>query len=228
MRFDILTIFPEQIEQYIRQGVTNIAMKKGLVDIKVHDLRKWSKDNHKSIDDSPFGGGAGMVMMIEPIYEAIKDIKKAIDKDNVKVIITTPRGKILNQNLLTEMSSNVESNYIILCGHYEGIDERVFDNLVDIEISLGDFVLSGGELPALVLVDGITRLIPGVLGNSSSPVDESFSNGLLEYPQYTRPSEFNNWKVPEILLSGNHSEIEKWRNNESKRITKDRRPDLVK
>ncbi len=227
MTFDILTIFPDQISQYIQQGVTNIAMKKGLVDIKVHDLRKWSKDNHKSVDDSPFGGGAGMVMMVGPIYEAIKAIKKEIG-DDAKVVITTPRGKTLNQKLLTELSTKSDAHYIILCGHYEGIDERVFDNLIDIEISLGDFVLSGGELPALVIMDGIIRLIPDVLGNSNSPVEESFSNGLLEYPQYTRPSNFNDWHVPEILLSGNHSEIEKWRKKESERITKEKRPDLVK
>lgn len=212
MKFDIITIFPTVVEEYIKVGVVGIAKEKGLVEINVHNLRDWTTDNHKTVDDTPCGGGPGMIMKVEPIYRAIQDLKK----ENTIVAITTPKGKKLVQKELQNFSVNPDLHMIILCGRYEGFDQRIHDNLVDYEFSIGDYVLSGGELASLVLVDGITRLIPGVLGNNESLNDESFNDGnTLDYPQYTRPIEFNGWKVPEILLSGNHEEIKKWR--ESKR-----------
>lgn len=222
MKFDIVTIFPKQIETFVSEGVFRIAKEKGAVEIEVHDLRKWTKDAHKTVDDTPFGGGAGMVMKIEPIYEAIKELKK----EGTKVIITTPRGEKLSQSMLKKLSTDYD-HYIIICGHYEGIDERVHENLADIEISIGDFVLSGGELPSLVLMDGIVRLLDGVLGNANSLSEESFEEGL-EYPQYTKPANFMGWEVPEVLLSGHHGKIEEWRKAKSLQETKKRRPDIVK
>ena len=214
MKFDIITIFPEIIEEYISKGIVGIAKEKGLVEINVHNLRDWTTDAHKTVDDTPCGGGPGMIMKIEPIYRAIQDLRK----ENTIVAITTPRGKRLIQRDLKEFSINKDLHMIILCGRYEGFDERIYENLVDYEFSIGDYVLSGGELASLVLVDGITRLIPGVLGNEVSLDEESFNDGsTLEYPQYTRPIEFNGWKVPDVLLSGNHEEIKKWR--QSKKVS---------
>ena len=200
MKIDIITIFPNQILEYIKEGIFRISKEKNLVDIHVHNLRDWTDDVHRSVDDKPFGGGAGMVMKIEPIYKAIQKLKK----ENTKVIYFSPRGKVLNQKYLENFDKSKSSHYIIICGHYEGIDQRIIDNYVDIELSIGDYVLSGGELPTLVFLDGVIRLIDGVLGNESSSKDESFSNSLLEYPQYTRPEEFMGMKVPEVLLSGHH------------------------
>jgi tRNA (guanine37-N1)-methyltransferase len=208
MKFDIITIFPEVVEEYINKGIVSIAREKGLVEICVHNLRDWTSDNHKTVDDTPCGGGPGMILKIEPIYRAIQDLKK----ENTIVAITTPKGKKLVQKDLKEFSLNSDLHMIILCGRYEGFDQRIHDNLVDYEFSIGDYVLSGGELASLVLVDGITRLLPGVLGNEHSLNEESFNDGsTLDYPQYTRPIEFNGWKVPDVLVSGNHQEINKWR-----------------
>lgn len=223
MKFDIITIFPDQVTHFMEYGIFRIAKENKSVEITVHDLRKWTKDKHQSVDDRPYGGGAGMVLKIEPIYKAINEIKT----ENSQVIALVPHGEVLKQPLLKQMASTHDAHYIILCGHYEGFDQRILENLVDIEISLGDFVLSGGELPTLTLMDGIIRLIPGVLGNDMSASDESFENNILEYPHYTRPEEFMNWKVPEELLSGNHQEIEKWRKEKALKITKERRPDLL-
>lgn len=210
MKFDIITIFPNIVEEYIKTGMVGIAKEKGLVEINVHNLRDWTTDNHKSVDDTPCGGGAGMIMKLEPIYKAIQDLKK----ENTIVAITTPKGKKLIQKELKDFSLKQDLHMIILCGRYEGFDQRIHDHLVDYEFSIGDYVLSGGELAALVLVDGITRLIPGVLGNEESLSEESFNDGeTLDYPQYTRPIEFNGWKVPEVLLTGNHTEIKKWRDS---------------
>ncbi|HQA99349.1 MAG TPA: tRNA (guanosine(37)-N1)-methyltransferase TrmD [Candidatus Dojkabacteria bacterium] len=206
-KFDIITIFPKTIEEYINTGIVRIAREKGLVEINVHDLRKWTTDKHKTVDDTPYGGGPGMIMKIEPIYKAIKELKK----ENTLVAITTPKGEQLKQKKLVEFSKEKDLHMIILCGRYEGFDQRIHDYLVDYEFSVGEYVLSGGELPALVLVDGITRLISGVLGNESSLEEETFNEDFLEYPQYTKPEIFNGWSVPKVLLSGNHKEIEKFR-----------------
>lgn len=206
-KFDIITIFPNTIEEYINTGIVRIAREKGLVEINVHDLRKWTTDKHKTVDDTPYGGGPGMIMKVEPIYNAIKELKK----ENTIVAITTPKGEQLKQKKLVEFSKEKDLHMIILCGRYEGFDQRIHDYLVDYEFSVGEYVLSGGELPALVLVDGITRLISGVLGNESSLEEETFNEDFLEYPQYTKPEIFNGWSVPKVLLSGNHKEIEKFR-----------------
>jgi tRNA (guanine37-N1)-methyltransferase len=174
------------------------------------------------VDDTPYGGGPGMVFMVEPIYNALRELRR----DNSIVFLTSPKGERLTQKKLVELSEDLDSHYIILCGHYEGFDQRIHDYLVDYEFSIGDYILSGGELPALVLVDGITRLIPGVLGNEQSLDSESFTGDILDYPQYTKPSEFNNWKVPEVLLSGNHKDIKEWREKQSRMDTKKKRPDM--
>lgn len=220
MKFDIITIFPKVVQEYINTGILRIAQEKGLVEINVHDLRDWANDKHRTVDDTPYGGGPGMVMKVEPIFNALKDLKK----ENTKVLITTPKGEKLTQNKLEEFSKQEDIHYIILCGRYEGFDQRVHDHLVDYGFSIGDYVLSGGELPAMVLVDGITRLIPGVLGNEGSLESESFNNDMLDFPQYTKPEEFNNWKIPDVLKSGNHGEIKKWR--ESKKVTSSNQSDL--
>ena len=213
-KFDIITIFPKTIEEYINTGIVRIAREKGLVEINVYDLRKWTTDKHKTVDDTPYGGGPGMIMKVEPIYNAIKELKK----ENTIVAITTPKGEQLKQKKLVEFSKEKDLHMIILCGRYEGFDQRIHDNLVDYEFSTGEYVLSGGELPALVLVDGITRLIPGVLGNESSLDVETFNDNSLEYPQYTKPEEFNGCRVPDVLLSGNHKEIENFRKKELKMV----------
>lgn len=222
MQFDILTIFPEQIKSFISEGIYRISQDKGHK-IQVHNLRDWTTDAHKSVDDRPFGGGAGMLMKIEPIFNALKDIKV----QNSKVILTTPVGKKLNQKMVVDLAQAKVEQYVIIAGHYEGFDFRIHEHLVDFEISIGDFVLSGGELPALIIVDSMLRRLPGVLGNDESVVSESFEGGILEYPQYTRPADFNGWKVPEVLQNGNHAEIEKWRVEQAKELTKKRRSDLT-
>jgi tRNA (guanine37-N1)-methyltransferase len=224
MKIDIITIFPKQVSTFLEEGLFRIAQSKKLLEIKVHNLRDWTDDNHHTVDDTPFGGGAGMVMKAEPIFKAVESLK---GKDS-KVIVTTPRGEKLVQKTLKKFADKGNAHYIIICGHYEGIDERVHEHLVDHEVSVGDYVLSGGELPALVLVDGIVRLLPGVLGNEDSLSDESFNDGHLEYPQYTRPADFRGMRVPEILLSGDHGKIKEWRKNKSVAITKEKGSDLVK
>ncbi len=224
IKFDLITIFPDSLQAYLDSSILKKAQEKGLVEIKVHNLRDWSNSKHKTVDDTPYGGGPGMVFMVEPIFNALCELRK----ENTKVFITSPKGKKLEQSTLVELSNDKNAHYIILCGHYEGFDQRVHDYLVDYEFSIGDYVLSGGELPALVLVDGVTRLIPGVLGNEQSLDVESFTNDVLDYPQYTKPSEFNGWQVPEVLLSGNHKEIQKWREENSILETKNKRPDLNK
>ena len=211
IKFDIITIFPNIVEEYINTGIVGTAKGKGIVEINVHDLRKWTTDNHKTVDDTPCGGGPGMVLKIEPIYAAIQELKQ---KDTI-VAITTPKGRKLEQKDLKNFSEKKDLHMIILCGRYEGFDQRIHEHLVDYEFSIGDYVLSGGELASLVLVDGVTRLLPGALGNEESLVDESFNDGTtLDYPQYTRPIEFNGWKVPEVLLSGDHEKIKKWRESQ--------------
>lgn len=211
MKIDIITIFPNQVESFISEGIFRIASEKGN-EINVHDLRKWTTDKHKTVDDRPFGGGPGMVMKIGPIFKALKEIKK---KDSF-VVLTSPRGKKLSPKLAKTLSN--KKSLVVICGHYEGVDERVNENLVDESISIGDYVLSGGELPALVIIDAILRQIPDVLGNPDSLKEESFEPGIdFEYPQYTRPESFKGWDVPKILLSGDHSKIKKWRESFNKR-----------
>jgi len=207
IHFDIVTIFPEVISAYTNSSIVKRAQEKDLIKIDVHNLRDWATDKHKTVDDTPYGGGPGMVMKVEPIYNCLKDLKK----ENSIVMLTTPKGEKLVQSKLRELSSKENAHYIILCGHYEGFDQRIHDYLVDYEFSIGDYVLSGGELPALVLVDGITRLIPNVLGNEKSLISETFNTDSPDYPQYTKPENFEGWKVPDILLSGNHQKIEQWR-----------------
>ena len=220
MKFDILTLFPEMFTP-LKESIIGRAVEKNLIDIQLINIRDFSKDKHKKVDDTPYGGGAGMVMRPDVVYDAYTSIKD----ENAKVIYMSPKGKLLNQEKVKELSK--EKHLIIICGHYEGIDQRVLDEIVDEEISIGDYVLTGGELPAMVLVDSASRYVEGVL-NEESTSEESFSNGLLEYPQYTRPEEFRGQKVPEVLISGHHENIKKWREEQSIKITKKNRPDLLK
>jgi len=225
MRIDIITIFPKMFEPVLNESIIKRAKEAGKVKIYIHDLRDFTADKHRKVDDRPFGGGSGMVMRSEPIFAAAEDIKSKIKNQKSKIILLCPQGKKLTQAECKRFSK--ERNLILICGHYEGIDERVREFLVDEEISIGDYVLTGGELPAMVLVDSIVRLIPGVLGDKNSLNFESFEGNLLEYPQYTRPAEFRDMGVPQILLSGDHKKIESWRGKEALKKTKQRRPDLL-
>jgi len=220
MKFDILTLFPEMFEG-IKQSIIGKAIEKELIEINLVNIRDFSKDKHKKVDDTPYGGGAGMVMRPDVVYDAYQSAKT----DNAKVIYLSPKGKTLNQEKVKELAK--ENHIILLCGHYEGIDQRVLDEIVDEEISIGDYVLTGGEIPAMVLIDSVSRYVEGVI-TSESVEEESFSNGLLEYSQYTRPEIFLDKKVPEILLSGHHGNIKKWREEEALKITRSKRPDLLK
>ena len=221
MQFDVLTLFPEMFSS-LNKSIIGRAKKNEQINIKLINIRDFSEDKHNKVDDTPYGGGAGMVIKPDVVYRAYKSLE---NKENAKVIYMSPQGKTLNQKKVVELSK--ESHLIILCGHYEGIDQRVLDKIVDEEISIGDYVLTGGELPAMVLIDSVSRYVEGVL-NKNSVEEESFSKGMLEYPQYTRPEEFEEIKVPEVLLSGNHGEIEKWRKEKQIEITKKKRPDLLK
>jgi tRNA (guanine37-N1)-methyltransferase len=223
--FDIITIFPEIFHAYLGEGILKKAIQKELIDAKVYNLRDFTTDKHRSVDDYPYGGGPGMVMKIEPIYNAVRTIKT--DGQERVVIMLSPQGRIYNQKM-AETLSKEKRRLLFICGRYEGIDERVRESLVDEEISIGDYVLTGGELPALVIIDSIARLIPGVLGDMDSAKDESFTLGVLDYPHYTRPPDFMGMRVPDILLSGNHKEIWRWRRRESLKRTLQRRPDLFK
>ena len=220
MRIDVLTLFPKMFDAVLGESILKRSQEKKIVEIKVHNLRDWTEDAHRSADDKPFGGGAGMVMKIEPVSRALEELK-----GKSKVILLTPQGKPLDQKLVKNLAKS--DRLILICGHYEGVDERVRD-LVDEEISIGDYVLTCGELPAMVLIDSIVRLIPGVLGDDESVKSESFESGMLEYPQYTRPAEFEGRKVPEVLLSGDHKKIEAWRKSEALKRTMERRSDLIK
>lgn len=220
MKFDVLTLFPEMFEA-IKQSIIGKAIEKNIIDINLVNIRDFSKDKHNKVDDTPYGGGAGMVIRPDVVYDAYNSVKS----EDAKVIYLSPQGKVLNQNKVKELSK--EKHLILLCGHYEGIDQRVIDEIVDEEISIGDYVLTGGELPSMVLIDSISRYVEGVL-NKESIIEESFSENLLEYPQYTRPEIFLEKKVPEVLLSGHHENIRKWRKEKSLEITKLKRPDLLK
>lgn len=219
MKFDVLTLFPEMFEP-LKKSIIGRAIEKEIIDINVIDIRDFSKDKHKKVDDTPYGGGAGMVIRPDVVYSAYESIKR----DNAKLIYMSPQGKVLDQNIVENLSK--ESHIILLCGHYEGIDQRVLDELELEEISIGDYVLTGGEIPAMVLIDSVSRYVEGVL-NKESINEESFANGLLEYPQYTRPEVFRGKKVPEILLTGHHENVRKWRRKESIKNTYLKRPSLL-
>jgi len=225
MRFDILTLFPEMFSPVLNESIIGRAQKDGFVQINTVNIRDFSIDKHKKTDDYPYGGGNGMVMMAQPIYDAYLSVTEGLSY-KPRVIYLSPQGRLLNQELVNELSTY--DHFVLLCGHYEGIDERIIEEIVDEEISIGDYVLTGGELPAMVLVDALTRAIPGVLASEDSYLEESHHNGLLEYPQYTRPYEFNGRKVPDILLSGHHANINRWRRQQSLIRTYKKRPDLYK
>jgi tRNA (guanine37-N1)-methyltransferase len=223
IRFDVLSIFPEMLISPLSFSLLKKAQEKGLLSINLHDIRNWAEDKHKMTDDAPYGGGCGMVMKVEPVEKALAAVK--ISTDDSLVVLMKPQGETFNQTIAAELAG--KKQVVIICGRYEGFDERIREHLADREISIGDYILTGGELSALVLIDAVSRLVPGVLGNEESTVSESFSHGLLEYPQYTRPAEYKGWKVPDVLVSGNHAEIELWRKNESLQRTYKRRPDLL-
>ena len=239
MRIDILTLFPEICRVPLGESMMKRAQDKKLIELRVHNLRDWTTDKHHVVDDAPFGGGQGMVMKPEPIFAAVEELaglaartpnaeRRTSNAERKKplVVLMSPAGKQLHQEITTELSK--ENHLIIVCGHYEGVDHRVIEHLVDVEISIGDYVLTNGAIAAVVLVDAIVRLIPGVLGHEQSAVDDSFSNNLLEAPQYTRPAEFRGWKIPDVLLSGNHADIATWRKEQALKRTRENRPDLLK
>ncbi len=222
MRFDIITVFPSFFECLNEYGVIGKAIKDSKIEINAVNLRDYSNNKHKKVDDEIYGGGPGMLMTPEPIYNAIQDLKR----DCSKVVFLSPQGKLLNQQMVEEFTGN--DHLILLCGHYEGVDQRIIDNFIDYEVSIGDYVLTGGEIPAMVFIDAVSRFIPDVLGNEESAISDSLYDGLLKYSVYTRPSEFMGHKVPEVLLSGNHKLIEEWRRESSLKNTENKRPDLYK
>ncbi len=225
MRFDIITIFPELFNGVLDYGILRRARQSGLVDIRIVNLRDFAKDKHRSVDDRPYGGGEGMVLMPGPLFEAVEFCRGDAKSPECRVVLLTPQGRTWNQEIAAGFVT--VSNVILICGRYEGVDQRVIDCLVDLEVSVGDFILTGGEIPAMVVLDSVVRLLPGALGRSESSVNESFSSGMLDYPQYTRPSEFRGIAVPEVLLSGNHTEIQRWRHERALEKTLKNRPELV-
>jgi len=225
LRIDILTLFPEMFEAFCSTSIIGRAVDRGLADVSATNIRDYALDSYKTVDDSPYGGGPGMVLICQTIFDAVADVRKQADSTG-KVIMLTPQGAPLTQSIARSLSG--EEHLIMLAGHYEGFDERIRTGLVDMEISLGDFVLSGGEVAAMAVCDSVIRLLPGALGKDESVVEESFSDGLLEYPQYTRPRIFDGMEVPEVLLNGHHANIVKWRLEQAEKRTKDRRPDLWK
>src|SRR5438045_1417581 len=220
MKIDVLTLFPAMFAGPLDESIIKRARAEGLLDLAIHNLRDYTHDRHRTVDDKPFGGGPGMLLKPEPIFEAVEHLAR----EKTRVILLTPAGRTFNQAIARELAR--QEHLLLICGSYEGFDERVREALADDELSVGDYVLTNGALPAMVLIDAITRLLPGALGDDQSSRDESFSQGLLEYPQYTRPAEFRGMKVPEVLLSGNHAEIENWRRQQARNRTKERRPDL--
>ncbi|SHO46062.1 tRNA (guanosine(37)-N1)-methyltransferase TrmD [Anaerocolumna xylanovorans] len=229
MNFHVLTLFPEMIRQGLSASITGRALEKGILQLNTVDIRDFSENKHNRVDDYPYGGGAGMVMAPGPVVRAYRSVKERIeaeDKKTTRVIYLTPQGKVFDQSMAEELSK--EENLIFLCGHYEGIDERALEMIVTDNISIGDYVLTGGEIPAMVMIDAISRLVPGVLNNETSAEFETFQDNLLEYPQYTRPEEFEGKKVPEVLLSGHHAKIEEWRREQSLLRTLKNRPDMLK
>ena len=227
MRFDILTLFPQMFESPLGFGILKRAIDQKLVDLNIHNIRDYTHDKHRTVDDYPYGGGAGMVLKPEPIFEAIESTKSDIFEEGgvLPIILLTPQGRPFSQQIAEELSEY--NNMVLICGHYEGVDERVREHLVTDEISIGDYVLSGGELAAMLVADAVVRLLPGVLGSEDSPLDDSHTTGLLEYPQYTRPVEYRGWSVPDVLLSGNHAQIARWRREQALWRTLKRRPELL-
>jgi tRNA (guanine37-N1)-methyltransferase len=247
MKIDILTLFPEICRAPLNESIMKRAQENGIVDLQIHNLRDWTSDKHRTVDDAPFGGGQGMVMKPEPIFAAVEELKQKTPNaerrtsnaelskienqsesgsDRSKIILMSPAGRRFDQRLASELSK--ESHLIIICGHYEGVDHRVVEHLVDLEISIGDYVLTNGAIAAVVAVDAIVRLLPGALGHEQSAADDSFVRGLLEAPQYTRPAEFRSWKVPDVLLSGDHAQIAAWRKEQAIKRTRENRPDLLR
>jgi tRNA (guanine37-N1)-methyltransferase len=243
VKIDILTLFPDICRVPLGESIMKRAQENGIIDLRIHNLRDWTTDKHHIVDDAPFGGGQGMVMKPEPIFAAVEELcgakentadtqrpalevqQSKIENGKPKVIVMSPAGRRFDQQMATELSR--ESHLVIICGHYEGVDHRVIEHLVDLEISIGDYVLTNGAIAAVVFVDAIARLLPGVLGHEQSAADDSFNDGLLEAPQYTRPAEFRGWKVPQVLVSGNHAEIAKWRDEQAMKRTRENRPDLL-
>jgi len=225
MRIDILTLFPHMFSGPFDESIVKRAIDNDIVNIVLHNLRDWGLGKHKTVDDYPFGGGSGMVMKPEPLFEAVETIKAQDSDSSAPVILLTPQGRLFNQKIAAELAKN--SRLIFVCGHYEGVDERVREHLATDEISIGDYVLTGGELAAMVVIDAVIRQLPGVLGSEESASDESHAAGLLEYPQYTRPQSYRGWEVPQVLISGNHAQIAKWRREQSILRTFMRRPDLL-
>jgi tRNA (guanine37-N1)-methyltransferase len=227
MRIDILTLFPQMFEVPFSFGIFKRAIDNGLVNINLVNIRDFTHDKHHTADDYPYGGGAGMVLKPEPIFEAVESVKAGLDKEEgeLPIILLSPQGRLFSHKIARELSRY--PHLILICGHYEGVDERVMEHLATDVISIGDYVLTGGEVPALVVADAVLRLLPGVLGSEESPLEDSHASGLLEYPQYTRPAEYRGWQVPEILLSGNHAQIAKWRREQIIRRTLERRPELL-
>jgi tRNA (guanine37-N1)-methyltransferase len=243
VKIDILTLFPDICRAPLGESIMKRVQENGIIDLRIHNLRDWTTDKHHIVDDAPFGGGQGMVMKPEPIFAAVEELRGAkektanaqrptfevqqskIENEKSKVIVMSPAGRRFDQQMATELSR--ESHLVIICGHYEGVDHRVIEHLVDLEISIGDYVLTNGAIAAVVFVDAIVRLLPGALGHEQSAADDSFKDGLLEAPQYTRPAEFRGWKVPQVLVSGNHAEIAKWREEQAMKRTRENRPDLL-
>ena len=223
MRFDVFSIFPEALKPYLEISILQRAIENGLLEVALHDIRAATTDRHHTTDDTPYGGGGGMVMKPEPVFAAVEEVLGS--PPACPVILLTPQGRVFNQQIALELAQ--QPRLALLCGRYEGVDERIRQHLVTDEISIGDYVLTGGELPAMIVIDTVARLIPGVLGDPNGALDDSHASGLLEYPHYTRPVEFRGWQVPEVLLSGNHAEIAKWRRRQSLLRTRARRPDML-
>jgi tRNA (guanine37-N1)-methyltransferase len=226
MRFDVLTIFPGMFEGPLTESILSRGRQKGLIDVHLHDLRDYAHDRHRQVDDTPYGGGGGMILMPGPIFEAVEGIRKKHPAQRDRVILLSPQGPRFGQEKARQLAGE-HDRLLLVCGRYEGVDERVREFLVDEEISIGDYVLTGGELAAMVVIDSVARLVPGVLGGERSAAEDSFSEGVLEYPQYTRPAVFRGHRVPEVLLSGNHAEIRRWRNEMAWKNTAIKRPDLI-
>ena len=229
MQFEVFTLLPEVFPPYLESSILQRAQQRGLVDVRVHNIRDYTHDKHHTTDDTPYGGGGGMVMKPEPVFEAVESVlgldPGRLQPPGIPVILLDPQGRVFNQRVAEELSRY--ERIALLCGRYEGVDERIREHLVTDEISIGDYVLTGGELPALILIDAVSRLIPGVLGDPTGAEDDSHSMGLLEYPHYTKPSEYRGWKVPEVLLSGDHAKIEKWRREQALSRTFHKRPDMI-
>ena len=232
MQFEVFTLLPEVFPPYLESSILKRAAQRGLIDVRIHNIRDYTHDKHNTTDDTPYGGGGGMVMKPEPVFEAIESVLELASHpsqpepvSNIPIILLTPQGRVFDQRVAEELSSH--ERIALLCGRYEGVDERIREHLVTDEISIGDYVLTGGELPALMIIDAVSRLLPGVLGDPTGAEDDSHSMGLLEYPHYTKPSSFRDWKVPDILLSGDHKKIEKWRREQALIRTFHKRPDML-